>query len=224
MYLPTCWLVKPFGMTFTGLWPCRACQFYAKQIHTSAQMLRMIPPSWPFTVWGLDILGQFPRIVRGYRYLYVTIDKFTKWPKETLVVKINKQSAVKFIKSILCRFRVLNRIITNNGSQFTSGAFQEYCEDLGIQICYAFVAHPESNRQVKRANAEIVKGLKTHTYDGLEKQGKKWIDELWCALWGNWTSPSRATRETPFFLVYGAETVSPPPPPGHHGLPLCPDI
>jgi hypothetical protein len=42
-------------------------------------MLQMILPSWPFTVWELDILGLFPRAVRGYRYLYVAIDKFTKW-------------------------------------------------------------------------------------------------------------------------------------------------
>ena len=28
-------------------------------------------------------------------------------------------------------------------------------------------------------------------------------------LWGNRTTPSRATRETPFFLVYGAEACLP---------------
>jgi transposase InsO family protein len=103
---------------------CRACQFHAKQIHTLAQTLQMIPPSWPFAVWGLDIVGPFPRAVGGYRFLYVAIDKFTKWPEVTPVVKINKQSAVKFIKSIICRFGVPNRIITDNGSQFTSGVFQ----------------------------------------------------------------------------------------------------
>jgi transposase InsO family protein len=106
----------------------------------------MIPLSWPFAVWGLDIVGPFPRAVGGYRFLYVTIDKFTKWPEATPVVKINKQSAMKFIKSIICRFGVPNRIITDNGSQFTSGAFQGYYEDLGIRICYASLAHLESNR------------------------------------------------------------------------------
>jgi transposase InsO family protein len=145
----------------------------------------MIPPSWSFAIWGLDILGPFPQAVGGYQYLYVTINKFTKWPKEAHVVKINKQSAVKFIKSIVCRFGVSNRIITENGSQFTSSAFQGYCEDLGIKICYVSVAHLESNGQVERANVEILKGLKTRTYDGLKKHGKRWIDELPCALWGN---------------------------------------
>jgi transposase InsO family protein len=101
------------------------CQFHTKQIHTPTQTLQMIPLSWSFAVWGLDILGPFPRAVGGYRYLYVAINKFTKCPKATLVVKINKQSAVKFIKSIVCRFGVPNRIITDNGSQFTSRVFQE---------------------------------------------------------------------------------------------------
>jgi hypothetical protein len=62
---------------------------------------------------------------------------------------------------------------------------------------------------VERANAEILKGLKTRTYDGLKKRGSKWIDELPCALWGNRTSPSRATGDTPFFMVYEAEAVLP---------------
>jgi transposase InsO family protein len=92
----------------------------------------MISPSWPFTVWGLDILAPNLQAVGGYQYLYVAIDKFSKWPEATIVVKINKQLVVNFIKSIVCRFGVSNRIITNNGSQFTNGAFQEYCEDLGI--------------------------------------------------------------------------------------------
>jgi hypothetical protein len=85
-------------------------------------MLQMIPPSWPFVVRGLDIMGPFSQVVRGYLYLYVIIDIFTKGSKVTPMVKIDKQSAVKFIKSIICWFGVPNRIITENGSQFTSGA------------------------------------------------------------------------------------------------------
>ena len=54
---------------------------------------------------------------------------------------IPAKSAVKFIRSLVCRFGVPNRIITDNGSQFTSGAFKSYCGSLGAQICYASVAH-----------------------------------------------------------------------------------
>jgi hypothetical protein len=96
-------------------------------------MLQLIHPRWPF-----------PWAIRGYRYLYFAIDKFTKWPKATPVVKINKQYVIKFIKSIAYRFRVPNKIIANNGSQLSSSAFHGYCEDLRIKICYASVAHLES--------------------------------------------------------------------------------
>ena len=48
---------------------CEACQFHAKKIHQPAEGLQTIPLLWPFAVWGLDILGPFPRALGGYRYL-----------------------------------------------------------------------------------------------------------------------------------------------------------
>jgi hypothetical protein len=169
---------------------CEACQYHAKQIHTIAQALQMIPP---VAVWGVDILGPFPRTVGGYRYLFVAIDKFTKWPKATPVVSITQSAAVAFLKSIVYRFGVPSRIITDNGTQFTSRVFQEYCEGISTRLCFASVAHPRSNGQVERANAEILRGLKTRNYDSLKKHGANWVSELPSVLWGNRTTPSRAT-------------------------------
>jgi transposase InsO family protein len=144
----------------------------------------MIPPSWPFAVWGVDILGPFPRAVGGYRYLFVAIDKFTKWPEATPVVSITQSATVAFLKSIICRFGVPSRIITDNGIQFISWIFQEYCEGIDTQLCFASVAHPRSNGQVERANVEILRGLKTRTYDCLKKHGTNWVSELPSVLWG----------------------------------------
>jgi ribonuclease HI len=36
---------------------CQGCQFYARQMHLPAQALQMIPITWPFAVWGLDLVG-----------------------------------------------------------------------------------------------------------------------------------------------------------------------
>jgi hypothetical protein len=102
---------------------CEACEFHAKQIYQSTQELQTIPLTWPFAVWGLDILGPFPRAQGGYRYLYVIIDKFTKWVEVEPVCTIPARSAVKFIRGLVCRFGVPNHIITDNGNQFTSGLF-----------------------------------------------------------------------------------------------------
>jgi ribonuclease HI len=36
---------------------CRGCQFYARLTHLPAQALQTIPITWPFAVWGLDLVG-----------------------------------------------------------------------------------------------------------------------------------------------------------------------
>ena len=75
---------------------------------------------------GRGYPGAIPLAVGGYRFLYVAIDKFTKWPEVTPVVNITKKSAVAFLRSIVCRFGIPNRIIADNGTQFKSRLFQEY--------------------------------------------------------------------------------------------------
>jgi len=61
-------------------------------------------------------LGPFPRAAGGYRFLYVAIDKFTKWPEVTPVVNITKGIVVAFLKSIVCWFGIPSRIIVDNGT------------------------------------------------------------------------------------------------------------
>ena len=104
--------------------------------------------------------------------MYVAIDKFTKWPEVEAVRKVTAQSAVKFFRSIVCRFGIPNRIITDNGTQFTSCTFMQYVQDLGAKVCFASVAHPRSNGQAERANVEVLRGLKTRNFDRLRKCGR----------------------------------------------------
>jgi hypothetical protein len=56
---------------------------------------------------------------------------------------------------------------------------------------------------VEWANVEILRGLKIRTYNDLEKHGAKWVDQLPSVLWGNQTTPSRATGETISFWSSG---------------------
>jgi hypothetical protein len=36
---------------------CEGCQFYARKSNLPAHVLQTIPITWPFAVWGLDIVG-----------------------------------------------------------------------------------------------------------------------------------------------------------------------
>jgi ribonuclease HI len=57
---------------------CQGCQYFAKQQHVPAYKLVTIPPTWPFTCWGLDMIGPLPTVLGGFNRVLVAIDKFTK--------------------------------------------------------------------------------------------------------------------------------------------------
>jgi hypothetical protein len=58
---------------------CEGCQFYARKTNLPAHILQTIPVTWPFAVWGLDIVGPLQKVLGGYTHLLVAIDKFSKW-------------------------------------------------------------------------------------------------------------------------------------------------
>jgi hypothetical protein len=148
-------------------------------MHLPAQALQTIPITWPFVVWGLDLVGPLQKAPGGYTHLLVAIDKFSKW------------------------------IITDNGTQFTGRKFLDFCEDHHIRVDWVAVAHPTMNGQVERANDMILQGLKPRIYNDLNKFGMRWMKELPSVVWSLRTTPSRATGFTPFFLVYRAEAILP---------------
>ena len=44
---------------------CEGCQYYARQMHLPAQALQTIPITWPFAVWGLDMVGPLQKAPLG---------------------------------------------------------------------------------------------------------------------------------------------------------------
>jgi transposase InsO family protein len=104
---------------------------------------------------------------------------------------------------------VLNSIITDNGTNFTSGEIKEFAKNLGIKIKYASVAHPKSNGQVEKANGLVCTGLKKRLLRPLKRAAGTWVEELPSVLWSLRTTPNSSTGYTPFFLLFGAEAVLP---------------
>jgi transposase InsO family protein len=169
---------------------CQGCQFYAKQTHLTAQALQTIPITWPFAVWGLDLVGPLQKAPEGYTHLLVAIDKFSKRIEVRPLNSIRSEQAVAIFTNIIHRFRVPNSIIIDNGTQFTGRKFLDFYGDHHIWVDWAAVAHPMTNGQVERANGMILQGLKPRIYNDLNKFGRRWMKELPSVVWSLRMTPS----------------------------------
>ena len=134
----------------------------------------MIPITWPFMVWGLDLVGPLKKAPGGFTHLLVTIDKFTKWIEARPISTIKSEQALLFFLDIVHRFGVLNSIITDNGAQFTDKRFLRFYDEYHIRVDWATVMQPRTNRQVERTNDMVLQGLKPRIFNWLNKFGARW--------------------------------------------------
>ena len=185
---------------------CDQCQRYSPSIHQPGGILNPLSSPWPFAQWGLDIIGLFPKAVGNKKYLIVDTNYFTKWVEAEPLANIRDVDAKRFVwKNIVTRFGVPYVLISNNGLQFDSKMFRNYCSELGITNRYSTLAYPQGNGQAEAVNKVILSGLKKR----LDDAKGKWVEELPHVLQTYRTTPCRSTGETPFSMTYGAKAVIP---------------
>ena len=185
---------------------CKQCQLHADWHKAPPEELRSIHSPWPFHTWGIDILGPFPLATRQMKFLIVAIEYFTKWVEAEPVAHITAQKVEHFVwKNIVCRFGIPKRLVSDNGTQFTSHQLRKMCEELKIQQVFASVEHPQTNGQVESANRVLLRGLKRR----LDKAKGGWAEEVPRIVWSYHTTPQSSTHETPFSLVYGTDAMIP---------------
>ena len=100
------------------------------------------------------------------KYLIIGTDYFTKWVEAEPLANIRDVDAKRFVwKSIVTRFGVPHVFISDNGLQFDSKMFRNYCGELGITNRYSTLAYPEGNGQAEAVNKVILNGLKKRLDD-----------------------------------------------------------
>jgi hypothetical protein len=114
----------------------------------------------------------------NFKFVFVLIDKFSKWIEYMPLVKTSSEKAVEFLDQVIHRFGIPNNIITDLGTQFTENTFWDFCDERSIVVKYVSVAHPRANGQVKRANGMILDALKKRMYRANDKAPGRWIKEL----------------------------------------------
>ncbi|XP_031392283.1 uncharacterized protein LOC116204334, partial [Punica granatum] len=185
---------------------CHLCQAYADQIKAPPNELRPMAAPWPFSMWGIDVIGPInPKASNGHMFILVAIDYFTKWIEAITLASVTANAVARFLKrDIIARYGVPETIITDNAKNLNNRIIDDLCERFKIHHRNSTPYRPQMNGAVEAANKNIKRIIEkmTVTY-------KDWHEMLPFALLAYRTSIRTSTGATPYSLVYGMEAVLP---------------
>nr|CAN65175.1 hypothetical protein VITISV_029768 [Vitis vinifera] len=99
---------------------CPECQIHGDLIHAPPSELHALTSPWPFSIWGIDIIGKVsPKSSSGHEFILVAIDYFTKWVEAASYARLTSARVASFIRShIICRYGVPHELISDIGAHF----------------------------------------------------------------------------------------------------------
>lgn len=152
----------------------------------------------PMHTLHVDHLGPFAKTRKGYTYVLVIIDSFTKFVMAKPAKSCNSIETISLLKDIFYMFGIPRRVITDRGKAFTSRYFKLFAEETQFKHVLNAIASPRSNGQVERVNRTLLNGLNT-----MSESECVWDEKLSNVVWGINNTPNATTGISPFKLMFG---------------------
>ena len=157
---------------------CHDCQTHANLNHVPPSELYSMTSSWPFSIWGIDVIGRIaPKVSNGHEYILVAINYFTKWVEAASYSMLKAKHVAWLLENnIICQFREPQEIISDNGSHF-EGEIRRVMEEFGIE-------HHKSSPYLMQANG-AVEATNKNVKNIIAKMvvtDKDWVEKLPLAL------------------------------------------
>ena len=99
-----------------------------------------------------------PKASNGHRFIFVVIDYFTKWVEAASYASVTNSVVAQFIKKeIICRYGLLEKIISDNRLNLNNDMVIEVCTRFKIKHHNSIPYRPKMNGEVEAANKNVKK-------------------------------------------------------------------
>lgn len=181
---------------------CVTCIVSEKKKGKLEGQLRPIPKGdVPLDTFHVDHLGPMPSTRKSYNYILTVVDAFTKFVWLFPTKTTNSEEVVNKLMVIAGTFGDPRRIICDRGAAFTSGHFERYCVERGIELHKIVTGIPRGNGQVERVHRIIIPVL-TKLAAGKPEEWFKYVGKVQSNINNSW---QRAIRTTPLELLVGTK-------------------
>lgn len=110
----------------------------------------------PFHTIHIDHLGPLEETPRGYKYILLITDAFSKFVKLYPTKTTSSINAINCLKKYFQELSCPIRIISDRGTSFTSKIFKKFVDENRVTHTLTATASPQSNGQVERMNRFLV--------------------------------------------------------------------
>ncbi|WJZ89041.1 hypothetical protein VitviT2T_008292 [Vitis vinifera] len=135
---------------------CPECQIHGDLIYVPPSKLHALTSPWPFSVWGIDIIGKIsPKSSSGHEFILVAIHYFTKWVEAASYVILTSSKVTSFIISyIICCYGVPHELISYRGVHFRADV-DTLLQRYSIQHHRSSAYRSQTNGAVEAAKKNI---------------------------------------------------------------------
>lgn len=153
----------------------------------------------PLDTFHVDHLGPLASTKKNYKHIFVVVDGFSKFVWLYTTKSTGTAEVIDHLRKQATVFGNPKRIISDRGTAFTSGDFQEYCKTESVQHVLTTTGVPRTNGQVERVNRVLIPLL---TKLSAPKPGE-WYKYLSTVQLHLNTTMHRSIKTTPFHLLFG---------------------
>jgi hypothetical protein len=156
---------------------------------------------WKWEEIAMDLIVGLPRTQSGYDSIWVIVDRLTK---VVHFIPINTtysgpQLAELYMSRIVCLHGVLQKMVSDRGTQFTSKFWERLHETLDTKLCFSSAYHPQIDGQTERVNHILEDVLRAYAL----QYRRSWDKSLSYAEFSYNNSYQESLKMAPFEMLYG---------------------
>lgn len=141
---------------------CHGCQLVARP-DPPEPLKPTTMPDGPWQDLAVDLLGPLPS---GHSIL-VVVDYYSRFYEYDILKSTTTEKVIDSLDEIFSRQGWPVTLKSDNGPQFRSEEFQEYCEHYGVKHIKVTAKWAQANGEVERQNASIMKRIRIAQAEGL---------------------------------------------------------
>ena len=186
---------------------CPSCRVAGKNLKTQlpqTEINRLELLTEPGQEIQLDFAGPIKSKSRGDIYIFVVIDRFSKWPTAQICKNTDSRTVIKFLTKYCTDNGTPKTIRTDNGSCFKSNEFKDYCNGENIKRIRCTPNLHTGNGLVERT----IRTIKSLTRANLE-DGLTFEESVARAIKTIRQTPHNTLKMTPFQLHHGRKPRTP---------------